>query len=124
MTRKKDTAISISGEEDTQVQHLLEQFRHIAQEIHNSTDREQVQAALAGLDRLSEAAQMVFLKALAKERTIDAADLLLAVNEFSPSKNVRKEARRSLIRLAEAMVYPRWSPPVTQTFVPQVTEHA
>src|SRR5260370_13779847 len=58
---------------------------------------------------------MALLKELSKEHENDAADVLIAVNELSPIKNVRKEARRSLIRLEELRVYPQWQPPIART---------
>jgi tetratricopeptide (TPR) repeat protein len=54
--------------------------------------------------------QMGLLKALARVHDGDAADLLLAVHELAPIKAVRKEARRGLIQLAGAKIYPSWTP--------------
>src|SRR5260221_11563070 len=55
---------------------------------------------------------MALLKGRSKEHDADAADVLRAINELSPIKAIRKEARRSLIRLQENLIYPKWSPPV------------
>jgi len=70
---------------------------------------------------MPEGAQMALLKALSKEHHADAADVLIAVNELSPAKSVRKEAKRSLIGLQGVRIYPQWSPPVERTPVVQVT---
>ncbi|HEX6551261.1 MAG TPA: tetratricopeptide repeat protein [Ktedonobacteraceae bacterium] len=86
-----------------------------------STTREQAEAALAEINSMTEAAQVALSKALAKERHTDAADVLLAINELSPVKGARKEARRSLIQLQGAKIYPQWHPLVDQplALVPQ-----
>src|SRR5438067_1689246 len=100
MTRKKELALSSLSQEDTQqVQHLLAQYHHIAETLHSSSNRADVEAALKPFDALSEAAQLAAMKALSKETTADAADMLTAINTLSTSKEIRKEARRSLIRL-------------------------
>src|SRR6185369_10238212 len=59
---------------------------------------------------LDEATQMALLKGLVHVRDSDAADLMLAMHELAPAKTVRKEARRTLIQLAGAKVYPSWTP--------------
>ncbi len=115
MARKKDTHSIVSQEDDTQVQHLLGQFHEIAEALHSSTDQTQAEAALADISSASEAAQMGLLKALSKEQDSDAADVLIAINQLSPIKEVRKEARRSLIRLEGSKIYPHWHPPVAHT---------
>src|SRR5437588_3731792 len=55
---------------------------------------------------------MALLKALSREYHQDAADVLVAINALSQLKSIRKEARRSLLRLEEARIYPRWEPPI------------
>ncbi len=115
MARKKDTHSIVSQEDDTQVQHLLGQFHEIAHALHSSTDQTQAEVALADISSASEAAQMGLLKALSKEQDSDAADVLIAINQLSPIKEVRKEARRSLIRLEGSKIYPHWHPPVAHT---------
>ncbi len=115
MTRKKDIDTILSPENEEQVQRLLEQFHQVVYELHNSTNANQAETALTEINRIPEAVQMALVKALSKEHTTDAADVLLALHELSPNKNVRKEARRSLIRLEGARIYPRWNPPVAQT---------
>jgi tetratricopeptide (TPR) repeat protein len=115
MAKKKNTQLSISEEENTQVQHVLEQYHQLANNLHVSEDQKQVETALAEINTLSESVQMALLKELSKEKQVDAADVLIAINELSPLKSIRKEARRSLIRLESAKIYPRWEPPIDRT---------
>ena len=125
MSRKKESVPFLSEEENTQVQYLLENYQPIAQALRQSTDQAHIENALSAIDELSEAAQVVLLKALAKENTIDAADILIAVNTVSTQKEARKEARRSLIRLEGAKIYPQWVPPVVTSPIAQINvEHA
>jgi tetratricopeptide (TPR) repeat protein len=114
MTKKKATSLPVSQEELTQVQHLLAQVHQMASTLQSSMNENEAHDALTEINALSEGAQMVLLKALSKEPHTDAADVLIAVNELSPIKNVRKEARRSLIQLEERRVYPQWQPPVAR----------
>src|SRR5947209_4884446 len=121
MTRKKETHLVISPAEEAQVQDLLAQFHQIAQQLRASTNREQAEAALTVIASVSEPIQLELLKALSKERDVEAADVLLALNELSTNKNVRKEARRSLIRLEETRVHPQWHPPALQNPLNQLS---
>jgi len=108
----------------TQLQTLLGQFHAIAQSLHKNENQEQVEATLTPITSEPEATQIALLKALAKEQETDAADVVLALNEFSPHKEVRKEARRSLIRLQEVNVYPKWQAPVKRTALVTMLEEA
>lgn len=105
-----------------QAQPLLDQYHKIAGELRRSFSVDQVEPALTNINDLPEAVQVALLKALAKEQHVDAADVLLAINELSPLKNIRKEARRALIHLEEARIYPRWSMPVRQTSPYRIVE--
>lgn len=116
--KKKTTQIPVSQEDNAQAQPILEQYHEVASNLHTSKDREQAEAALTEINNMSEGAQIALLKALSKEHHTDAADVLLAINELSPVKSVRKEARRSLIRLEGARIYPHWKLPVSQPFAP------
>src|SRR6266480_4380502 len=71
----------------------------------------QAEQALEPITNLTESAQIVLLKELARENTTEAADVLLAINTYAPLKEARKEARRSLIRLEATRHYPQWTPP-------------
>ncbi len=119
--KKKTTQVLVSQEDNTQAQHILDQYHEIAEHLHASTNQEQAEAALNEINNMPESAQVALLKALSKEHHSDAADVLIAINELSPAKSIRKEARRSLIRLEEVRIYPQWSPPVDRTPAVQVT---
>ncbi|HKV02691.1 MAG TPA: hypothetical protein VJQ26_11230, partial [Ktedonobacteraceae bacterium] len=122
MAKKKNKSASVSQEDNVQAQQVLEHYHQVAQNLRLSTDQKQAESALTEINNMSEGAQVALLKALAKEHQTDAADVLLAINELSPLKDVRKEARRSLIQLEGARIYPRWRPPVQQPFALQVTD--
>ncbi len=113
MAKKKDTVQHISQDEHEQVLQVLEHTHAIAQQLHTAAQREQAEAVLTEISMLSENAQIVLSKSLAKERHTDAADVLLALNELGVQKSVRKEARRALIQLEGAKIYPLWNVPVT-----------
>ena len=115
MAKKKDQKISVSQEDDAQAQSVLGQFHQIAKELHSSTDQKEAETALTAITSMSEGAQMALLKALSRERHTDAADVLTAINELSPIKNIRKEAHRSLIRLEQEKIYPQWEAPIERT---------
>ena len=114
MARKEEQNTTLSDEENTQLQHVLEQQQELAQQLRNSTTQAQAETALHDITYLAEDVQMALLKTLARTQTTDAADILTAVNAFSPNKEIRKEARRSLLRLDGAKIYSRWTPPIAQ----------
>jgi Tfp pilus assembly protein PilF len=120
MSRKNESDIILSAEDHQQVQTLLTAYHQVAQDLHQSIDSVQAETALASFNALPEAAQLAVLKALTKETESDAADILIAIYTFSPHKEIRKEARRSLIRLETARVYPQWTPPNVHTPAIQV----
>ncbi|MBV9257940.1 MAG: tetratricopeptide repeat protein [Ktedonobacteraceae bacterium] len=125
MSHKKEPIQHLSEDENAQVQRLFASYHQIADNLHQSTDQAQVEGALFAINELSEQAQIALLKALAKEINTDAADVLIAVNVVGTQKEVRKEARRSLIRLEGSKTYPQWTPPIERTPVVQVNvEHA
>ncbi|HWS83866.1 MAG TPA: hypothetical protein VN207_06360, partial [Ktedonobacteraceae bacterium] len=115
MTKKKNIQISVSQEENTQVQQVFEHYHQIANNLHASKDQKQAETALVEINNLSESAQIALLQELSKEHQVDAADVVTALNQLSPLKSVRKEARRSLIRLEGARIYPQWEPPIDRT---------
>ncbi len=122
MAKKKNKPIPVLQEDKTRAQHTLEQYHQVAHNLRLSTDQKQAESALTEINNMPEGAQIALLKALSKEHHSDAADVLVAINELSPMKTVRKEARRSLIQLEGARIYPRWRPPVQQPLAPQVTD--
>src|SRR5579859_4489272 len=110
MTSKKSQQPFVPQGDDTHVQHLVEQRQSIAEALRGSSSRIQAETALAGITSNAEGTQLALLKALARQRDVDAADVLLALNELAPDKVVRKEARRGLIQLASSKIYPSWTP--------------
>jgi tetratricopeptide (TPR) repeat protein len=110
MTAKKQGDSSVPHLDSPQLEQLLEQRHTIAQELHDSTSKAQAERALAEITSTDEATQLALLKAMAKLQDTDAADVLLAINELAPLKAIRKEARRALIQLAGAKIYPSWTP--------------
>lgn len=114
MPQPKDRDTTVSPETNEHIQHILDTIHSIAQYLHESNNEAQAKEALAEIDNLPAATQMALLKALSKQQETDAADVLLAINELSDDKIIRKEARRSLIRLEEAKIQPRWQPPVSR----------
>ena len=115
MTKKKDQKISVSQADEAQARSVLGQFHQIAKELHSSTDQKEAEKALTAITSMPETAQMALVKALSRERYTDAADVLTAINALSPDKNIRKEARRSLIRLEQEKIYPQWEAPIDRT---------
>ncbi|HLI05491.1 MAG TPA: tetratricopeptide repeat protein [Ktedonobacteraceae bacterium] len=120
MPAKKEIRITLSPEDEAQVQQLLAQYHQIATNLHGSQTQDEVETAISDIDDLTETAQMALLKALARETNSDAADVLQALHELSPNKAVRKEAKRGLIRLESSKIYPRWEPPVDRTLLVQL----
>ena len=112
MSEKKKHQAANSQVDEKQIQEILEHYHQTAGTLHESQDQQQAEAALTTINALTEAEQLALLKALSKERDTDAADVATALYELSPNKSVRKEARRSLIRLQELRIYPKWSTPV------------
>jgi tetratricopeptide (TPR) repeat protein len=110
MTAKKTTHPQLAQGDETRIQALLARRQEIAEDLHQSTSRAQAEEALAATFAADEATQMGLLKSLARTRDVASADLLLAIHELAPIKTVRKEARRALIQLAGAKIYPSWTP--------------
>ena len=122
MAKKKNISLNVSQEDNKQVQLFLEHYHQFAGNLRTSTSQSQAESALAEINNLSETAQMALLKVMVQEQQIDAADILIAINELSPNKNVRKEAKRSLIQLQGKKIFPRWRPPVNQLPAIQIVE--
>lgn len=114
MAKKKNAQVQVSQAENEQAQEIFGRYQQIAAVVRASEDRPAVEVALGEINALSESVQMALIKRLATEQQVDAADLLAALYEFATLKTVRKEARRALIRLEGAKVYPRWQPPAEQ----------
>ncbi|GCE20311.1 hypothetical protein [Dictyobacter kobayashii] len=112
MTAKKNADIQLSPEEMSQVESIHTQYPTIATQLHESKDQTQIEAALKDIFALSEAAQIALIKSLAKTNRAEAADVLAGINAVSPQKEVRKEARRGLLRLGGSKVTPHWTAPI------------
>jgi tetratricopeptide (TPR) repeat protein len=114
MSRKKDaTTAQLSDEEHNQVQSLFAEYHQLAQNLHKSTNQQEAENALGKFNALSEPGQTALLKMLGKENDVEAADVLVAINALNPHKEVRKEARRALLRLEAARITAQWTPPIT-----------
>lgn len=120
MARKKEADVAASVEEQSQIQQFLDNYQQIADTLHKSTDQAAVEAALSAFNNQEEAIQIAILKALSREQNPAAADLLAAINAVSQRKEVRKEARRSLLRLEASKTYPQWTPPITHASAVQL----
>jgi len=118
---KKQTPATSQQVDNIQVEQQLAHYQDIAQALRSSSYGD-IEPVLEPIITLDEGTQVAFLKALSKEPTIDAADVLAAVNTFAPSKEARKEARRSLIRLQEVRIYPQWTPPSAPSFSQAIEE--
>lgn len=115
MTKKKEKARpAMTPDEQALAERVMGQYRQIASSLKDSASHQQAEGALQEIGSLSEGAQMALLKLLSQERHVQAANLLVALNELSPVKNVRKEAKRALIQLEGARIYPDWRPRTEQ----------
>jgi len=94
-----------------QVRDLLTRYQFIAAALETNTEAAQDEETLAPITSLDENTQIALVKELGKELTPAAADVLQAIYTYAPGKEVRKEARRSLIRLEASDLYPEWEPP-------------
>ncbi len=102
-------------QEEAQMQQIFAQYRQIAQSLNKSRTEAQIASVLAPITDLPESSQIALLKALAKDNTTAAANIALAVNTYAPVKEVRKEARRALIRLEGMDTYPEWEIPTVMS---------
>src|SRR5437762_14254777 len=115
MSRKKEkeNGVHLSPEEHQHVEDLLAQYQSIAQKLQQSKDQAEAEAALEAIGALSEPAQVSLLKSLARANTIEAADVLTAIHILSPHKDIRKEAKRSILQLGAAKIHRQWTHPST-----------
>ncbi|HCI82328.1 MAG TPA: hypothetical protein DHW02_21850 [Ktedonobacter sp.] len=96
---------------EAQIQEQLAHYTDIAQQLYSSQSYQQAEEAIAPINEMTEEDQLTFLNALSRERNSDAASVLLAINTLTQQKQVRKEARRALIRLESMNIYSQWEPP-------------
>jgi tetratricopeptide (TPR) repeat protein len=95
----------------TPVPTLVKQYQSIADQLQQSDDLEEVEDALSPITNESVSTQVEFLKALTNEHTTAAADIAQALNTLSDHKEVRKEARRSLVQLEKDDIFAEWQAP-------------
>ncbi len=112
MARKKEAEVATSVEEQGQIQQFLDNYQQIADTLHKSTDQAEIEDALSAFNNQAEAIQIAILKALGKEQSAAAADVLAAINAVNQHKEARKEARRSLLRMEASKMYAQWTPPI------------
>lgn len=103
-----------------QEQELLARLPDVAQTVRASSTPTEAEAALADIAALPTATQVNFIHTLSKTTTTDAADVLTALNTYGVDKEIRKEARRALIRLESMRVRSQWTPPVAQAAAVQL----
>jgi hypothetical protein len=118
MAKRKNAPISVSPAEQTQAAQLFARYQQVTTAVRVSQNREEIEQALREIETLPAGAQMALLGLLAKEQTVEAADLLLALHAFAAHKETRKEARRALIRLEGAKVSPQWKAPSEPLVLP------
>jgi tetratricopeptide (TPR) repeat protein len=94
-----------------QIQELLARYPFIAAALDTNTEAAQDEETLAPITSLDENTQLALMKELGKEKATEAANVLQAIYTYAPAKDVRQEARRSLIRLEASDLYPEWEPP-------------
>ncbi|MBX5449292.1 tetratricopeptide repeat protein [Thermogemmatispora sp.] len=140
MARKKDIASPVSVEDQARLQSLLTQVSSLVEQLRSSQSQQEIEAALAPITSAPVSVQLALVKELAQTPQAmaekrgrqeqasealasvggsrwseqDAADLLQALYHYSPEKECRKEAKRSLIRLEGVRIYPQWQPPREQ----------
>ena len=83
--------------EPQSVAQLLQLYPSIAAQLQASKNIEDAKETLLPIESQTDNTQVAFLKELAKEKTIEAANITQAIHSLTSSKEVRKEARRRLI---------------------------
>src|SRR5215813_15657855 len=91
------------------VQQNLAQYHQLASELRDSSNIHKAAQVLETLVNMVHEDQLAYLKALAQEDSSDAADVAQAMYNIAPDKEVRKEARRALLRLEGQNIYPQWN---------------
>ncbi|MBO0781440.1 MAG: hypothetical protein J2P37_21685, partial [Ktedonobacteraceae bacterium] len=109
---------------DPQIQQLINTHQSIAANLHNNTSEEDIRETLAPCFDLPEESQLTLLKALASEQTVQAADIALAIQTYTEIKAVRKEARRALLQLQSARIYPAWEPAPAPSITQMIQQFA
>jgi Flp pilus assembly protein TadD len=110
MSRNKETDSTLSSAEEQQIEQFLKQVPEIATQIVDLPRQTEIVSLLQPITILSDVAQITLLKAIAKLNDTASADIALAFYTYNTQKEVRKEAKRALIRLASGKHFPRWEP--------------
>jgi tetratricopeptide (TPR) repeat protein len=101
----------MADQQNTTVEQYVAQHQQLAQQLRNSTTIQETIATLEPVQSLPKEEQIAFLKALSKQNSVDAADIVQAFFTLSDNKEVRKEARRRLVQLEGKDIYAEWAPP-------------
>ncbi|EFH89617.1 tetratricopeptide repeat protein [Ktedonobacter racemifer] len=120
-SKRAHTSPGLSPEEQAWVQQQLTDYPGYTQALQAATHTRQAQEALSPLLAQSEPVQQALIQSLGKQITQEAADLLQALHELASTKEVRKEARRSLLRLENAKITPHWQLPAEEQAPTQPT---
>src|SRR5258707_545054 len=110
MAAKKQQPAQWTQDEEEQIQVLLAQRQTMAEGLHGCTGRAEAETLLGPIHAARETVQLGLVKALVRAHDAEAADVLLALHELAPEKEVRKEAKRALLQLAGAKIVPSWTP--------------
>src|SRR5579885_3379651 len=95
------------------VEALLGTLPALSQQLRQASSREAAYRVLVPIE--GQPAAFAFVEALATRRDRAAADVALALAEFSQDQRLRKEARRALVRLRSAGIAPEFSIPAATT---------
>jgi tetratricopeptide (TPR) repeat protein len=108
--QQQDSLLTQASQE--QVQQQLVRYKEFAHELNKRSRQDQSsEDVLTTITEMDEATQLALVKALGAEGTVEAADVVQALQNYTQLKTVRKEARRALLRLESADIYPKWQPP-------------
>jgi tetratricopeptide (TPR) repeat protein len=110
-----DAEPSLSPAQENAIAAALDQLPQLGTALAAAHSREEAIAAIAQLSALGTASLVVFLERLGRRRELAAAQVVAAFAELSAVKEVRREARRALLRLRSAGIEPDWSLPELST---------
>jgi|GEM_PF-4657978 len=111
---------ALTAEQEHAITVALEHLPQIAAALTAAHSREEATSAVAELCALDPRLLVTFLDRLGRQREIAAAQVAAALAELSEAKEVRREARRTLLRLRSAGIQPSWSLPESQAQLQQV----
>ncbi|HEY7415455.1 MAG TPA: hypothetical protein VH593_09700, partial [Ktedonobacteraceae bacterium] len=121
--KKQQQDSSLAQADQEQVQRQLAHYKELAHELNMCSQRNQsAEDALTAITELDESTQLALLKALGAEQSVEAADVVQALQNYTALKTVRKEARRALLRLESGDIYPEWQPPAPPSLTSIIEE--